>query len=433
MKILRLSLSNRLAILYCLWMACNGAVLNAQTASFENAPIHYQSAEVDDAISRLNKRLGNGDADLQFDDKHGYLSSVLENLKVPVSSQGLVFSKTSLQIQRITPSRPRAIYFNDDVYIGWVQNGDVIEIAATDANQGPTFYTLRQRKSESPRFIRDQGQCIVCHASSRSQNVPGYLVRSVYPNRSGHPNYGSGTYTTNITSPFNERWGGWYVTGTHGKMRHMGNKTFRENERSSDLNDGANRTTLDGLVETKPYLSGHSDLVALMVLEHQTQMHNAITFSNYETRQALHQSYSMNKLLERDPKHVSDVAKRRIDSAVERVLEHLLMCEEFRLADSVAGSSSFAEQFGSVGPRDSKQRSLRDLDLKTRLFRYPCSFLIYSESFIRLPKQVKEPIVERLNQILKGENESKAFSHLTPELRAEILEILQETHEDFRV
>ena len=128
-------------------------------------------------FSRLNKRLGNGDADLQFDDKHGYLSSVLENLKVPVSSQGLVFSKTSLQIQRITPSRPRAIYFNDDVYIGWVQNGDVIEIAATDANQGPTFYTLRQRKSESPRFIRDQGQCIVCHASSRSQNVPGYLVR----------------------------------------------------------------------------------------------------------------------------------------------------------------------------------------------------------------------------------------------------------------
>jgi len=433
MKVLRLSLSNRFAVLYCLWMACNGAVLNAQTASFENPPINYPSAKVDDAISRLNKRLESGEADLEFDNEHGYLSSVMEHLKIPVSSQGLVFSKTSLQIQRITPSRPRAVYFNDDVYIGWVQNGDVIEVAATDANQGPTFYTLRQRKTETPRFIRDQGQCIVCHASSRTQNVPGYLVRSVYPSRSGHPNYGSGTYTTNITSPFNERWGGWYVTGTHGKMRHMGNATFRENERSPDLNDGANRKTLNGLVDTKPYLSGHSDLVALMVLEHQTQMHNAITFANYETRQALHQSYSMNKLLERDPKHVSDVAKRRIDSAVERVIEHLLMCEEFRLADTVAGSSSFAADFTSIGPRDSKQRSLRDLDLKTRLFRYPCSFLIYSESFMGLPKHVKEPIVERLNQILKGEKESKAFSHLTPELRAAILEILQETHEDFRV
>lgn len=411
----------------------NGKSLHAQTASFEKPPINYQSAKVDDAVTRLNKRIANGEVKLGFNSDHGYLKSVLESLKVPVSSQGLVFSKTSLQIQRISPSRPRAVYFNDEVYVGWVQNGDVIEIAATDAKQGPTFYTLTQRESESPMFVRDQGQCIVCHASSRTQNVPGYLVRSVYPNRSGHPNYGSGTFTTNITSPFSERWGGWYVTGSHGKMRHMGNATFRANERSPDFDDGANRRTLKGLVNTRPYLSSDSDLVALMVLEHQTQMHNAITFANYETRQALHQSYSMNKLLEREPKHVSEVAKRRIDSAANRVIEHLLMCDEFKLTDAVSGSSSFATEFEKLGPFDSKRRSLRELDLKTRLFLYPCSFLIYSDSFKALPEQVKRPIMERLLGILEGKNDSKTFSHLTLEMRNSILEILRETHDDFRL
>jgi hypothetical protein len=405
----------------------------AQSASFEKAPIDYQNAKVDDPVARLIARMNSGEFRLEYEKDHGYLKSVLAALDIPVESQTLVFSKTSMQIQRISPTRPRAIYFNDDVYAAWCQNGDVIEIAATDAQQGPTFYSLNQTLTNSPAFVRDQGQCIVCHASSQTQNVPGYLVRSVFPGRSGHPNYGSGTYTTDQTSPFSDRWGGWYVTGTHGDMRHMGNTIFRENQRTGDFEAGANRTTLEGLVSTRPYLSPHSDLVALMVLEHQTQMHNAITFANFETRQALHQSYSMNGILERDSDFLSESTRRRIAAAAENVVRHLLMCDEFQLTSPVAGTSGFTTAFMQRGEkkRDSQNRSLRELDLETRLFRYPCSYLIYSPSFDGLPVEVREPIMSRLCEILESGDDSGKYAHLSAATRRAILEILRDTKPEF--
>ena len=407
------------------------ARLLAQTASFEKPPIDYQNAKVDDAVTKLVAKMKTGEVRLNYDREHGYLKSVLQALEIPVSSQTLVFSKTSLQVEHISPHRPRAIYFNDDVYVGYVQNGGMIEIGATDAKQGPTFYAIKQEMSDSPTIIRDQGQCIDCHASSRTQNVPGYLVRSTFPNQSGHPNFGSGTYTTDQTSPFQQRWGGWYVTGTHGNMRHLGNTIFKDGERTDDLETGANRNTLEGLVSTKPYLSPHSDIVALMVLEHQTQMHNAITFANFETRQALYQSYCMNRILERDPDFVSESAQRRIKAAAENLVEHLLMCDEFPLTSPVAGTSKFATEFMQRGKRDSKNRSLRDLDLQTRMFKYPCSYLVYSESFDGLPDEVRRPSVARLIEILSGRDKSKTFAHLSAETRQAVLEILKATKPEF--
>lgn len=410
---------------------CLSSNLLGQTDNFELEPINYSTAEVNDAISELSEQIKSGEVKLEFDEEHGYLKSLLEILEIPVSSQTLVFSKTSLQVQRISPRRPRAIYFNDDIYVGWCQKGDIIEIAATDPKQGPTFYSLKQTPEDVPTIVRDQGQCIVCHATHRTQNVPGYLVRSVYANRAGRPNFGSGTFTTTQSSPFKKRWGGWYVTGTHGDMRHMGNTFFRENERSREQDSGANVTTLEEFFPTKPYLSGHSDLVALMVLEHQTQMHNAITFANFETRRALHQSKTMNKILGRAPDFVSDSAKRRISSAAENVVKHLLMCDEFPLENQVAGTSDFAKEFSARGKRDSKNRSLRDLNLAQRTFQFPCSYLIYSPSFKELPREVHELIMSRLVEVLTGKDQSDEFQHLSADSRIAILEILRETLPDF--
>ena len=182
------------------------------------------------------------------------------------------------------------MYFNDDVYVGWVQNGDVVEISAADPQLGAVFYTLRQEQAERPKIVRDRGQCIVCHASSRTSGVPGHLVRSVYADKSGQPFFGSGTFTTDHRSPFKERWGGWYVTGTHGKQRHMGNviSTDRDRPEDLDMEAGANITDLSDHVNTSPYLSPHSDIVALMVLEHQSRMHNLITRANFEAKSAHH-------------------------------------------------------------------------------------------------------------------------------------------------
>ncbi|WP_442512087.1 hypothetical protein SH528x_001198 [Novipirellula sp. SH528] len=408
-----------------------GGNANAQRDSFEGPPINYLTAPTNDPVTQLAAKVEAGEIKLSYDQKHGYLKSVLEALEVPVSSQTLVFSKTSLQLRRITPHRPRALYFNDDVYVGWCQRGDVIEFAATDAKQGAMFYTLSQTQDGPPKFVRDRGQCLTCHASSRTQNVPGYLVRSVFADSGGQPILGSGTYNTDQTSPFEERWGGWYVTGTHGDMRHMGNITYEEDDTDGDREAGANRESLEGIVSTEPYLSPHSDLVALMVLEHQTQMHNAIAAANYETREAIHQSYQMNEFLERAPDHLSESALRRIASSAERVVHHMLMCDEFALTSPVQGTSTFVEDFSAKGIRDSGGRSLRDLDLNTRLFRYPCSYLIYSDAFDNLPEQVRSTIIDQLTAILENKVDEPEFAHLTPAMRSEILAILRQTKPEF--
>jgi hypothetical protein len=407
------------------------AVVTLAQTDFEGPPIHYLTAEVNDPVSQLAAKLAQGKVSLDYDAEFGYLPAVLNALDVPVSSQTLVFSKTSLQLNRISPRRPRALYFNDDVYVGYCQRGDVLEFATTDAKQGATFYTLKQDREGTPAFVRDRGQCLSCHASNRTQNVPGYLVRSVFADRAGQAILGSGTFTTDHKSPFEQRWGGWYVTGTHGKMRHMGNTTFVDNSREPhDLESGANVLSLDGIVATQPYLSPHSDLVALMVLEHQTQMHNAIAAANYETRAAIHQSYQMNELLEREEGHISDSAHRRIDAVADRVVRYLLMCDEFVLQDPVSGTSEFANEFQARGIRDPKGRSLRDLDLQTRLFRYPCSYLIHNAAFDGLPEQVRNRIASKLLAVLEGSDRSPDFKHLEPSIRKEILEILAATKPD---
>lgn len=399
---------------------------------FESEPINYNTAPLSDRVHQLAKSFASGDTSLEYDDRHGYLRAILDSLDVPVSSQVLVFSKTSFQLRRITSQRPRAVYFNDDVYVGWVQGGDVVEISSADPQQGAIFYTLRQEKSSKPNIVRDRGQCIVCHASSRTSGVPGHLVRSVFADRSGQPFFGSGTFTTDHRSPFKERWGGWYVTGTHGDLRHMGNVvvTNRDRPEELDVDDGANVTQLTDRVNTEPYLSPHSDIVALMVLEHQTRMHNLITRANFDTRSALHYDEVMNKAMDRPAGHRSESALRRIDSAAEKLVGYMLFADEFQLTDKVKGSSKFAEEFSARGPRDSQGRSLRDFDLSTRLMKYPCSYLIYSKPFGGLPNIVKERVFQRLFDVLTGNEQSKAFEHLSAADRRAILEILRETKGD---
>ena len=92
------------------------------------------------------------------------------------------------------------------------------------------------------------------------------MVRSLYTAPSGQPHFGARTFVTDHSSPFSERWGGYYVTGTHGSMRHMGNTVIPLDQptRDFDYHAGANLTRLDGLIDTDDYLSPHSDLVACL-------------------------------------------------------------------------------------------------------------------------------------------------------------------------
>ncbi len=420
--------------LCCLFFAVFAiAEARAQT-DYEKEPINYYTAPVNDPVQRLQQAIEAGERELQWDTKSGWLPSILESLEVPVSSQTLVFSKTSLQLTRINPMRPRALYFNDDVYVGWVQQGDVLEISAVDPQQGAIFYTVAQERQpgKQPAIKRDQGHCAVCHASSRTENVPGFLVRSVFPGRSGTPLYGLGTKATDHSTPLEERYGGWYVTGTHGSMRHLGNSIASDSRRPPiDTAEGANLTSLSDRVDSDPYLTDSSDIVALLVLEHQAKMHNLITRANYEARRCVHQDKVMNRLLEREENHQSDSSKRRIAAAGDDLLRYMLFVDEYPLSSPVKGTSDFQHDFESAGIRDAKGRSLRQFDLQTRLFKYPCSFLIYSESYRGLPDSIRDYVENRLAEILSGRDASEDFASIDASSKTALREILSDTLDGF--
>jgi hypothetical protein len=388
-----------------------------------------QQAERPSTAAELAQRIQREKAVLKYDENYGYLASLLRQLQVPVSSQTLVFSKSSFQLSQISPEMPRAIYFNDDVYIGWVNHGQFIEIAEVDPQTGPIFYKLEQEDAPSPAIQRETEECLVCHDTFQANSpVPRLLMLSVLPNRDGNA-LKAAALITNDQSPLRERWGGWYVTGTHGKQQHLGNTLVRTRAEDiddmrkfigqMDLTSGGNVTDLSSKFNIKEYLSPHSDIVALMVLGHQTHVHNMITSGVYEIRDAISQGFAGQKL--------TDAVK----DAGERIARAMLFVGEARLTEPVHGTSRFAEEFVQRGPRDSQRRSLRDLDLQRRLLRYPLSYLIYSKSFDAMPGDLKEYVHRRIREVLTGEDNSPDFQHISQDDRAAILEILRETKPGF--
>ena len=425
--IIRLILLSIPAILFSLLLMAQSSFV----LPLDDDIIQYSAAPKDDPIAKLQERINRGEVHLEYVQPQGYLLSVLKELQIPLSSQVLVFSKTSFQQHLISPDAPRALYFNDDVYIGWVQGGDVVEASSVDPEKGAMFYTLDQRKSATPKFVRRE-ECIQCHASPNTLGVPGHIVRSVYPDKQGIPQLQAGSFRTDDTSPFKERWGGWYVTGTHGSQRHMGNNivTDKDHPDNLDLDLGANVTNLSKLVDLAPYARPHSDIVALMVLEHQVRMHNLLTRANWETRMAISQQEAMNRALGLPLGQLSDATRRRINGTVESMLKYMLFSEEAKLLEPVKGTSGFEEEFVKTGPRDRNGRSLRDFDLKTRLFRYPCSFLIYSQAFDSLPTLAQEQAYRRLWEVLTGQDKSKDFASLSSSDREAIYRILLDTKQN---
>jgi hypothetical protein len=412
------------------------AIAFAGVPDYEQPPIGYSSAVTNDSVAPIGAAVNRGEPVLQHESKRGYLKSLLRELKISPSSQTLVFSKTSFQRDHISPRHPRAIYFNDDTYVGYVPGGDVIEIASTDAKLGTTFYTIDQ--TPSPKVVRQTENCLQCHGESMTRGVPGLLMRSVFSDANGLPILSAGTYTTSHESPWSERWGGWYVTGNTGGQKHMGNTISREQESAEPqpIEPAANdRDTLPPDVNAAAYLTPHSDVVALMVLEHQVEAHNRITRAAHGTLRALRDEKIMSDALGEatKPGVHSDSTLGRIKSSCEPLVEYLLFAGEPALAAPVTGSSTFASEFSQRGPRDAHGRSLRDFDLKSRLFRYPCSYLIYSSSIDGLPDEAKDYLHRRLWEVLSGKDaDNKAFAHLSSADRAAIAEILRETKPQVR-
>jgi hypothetical protein len=429
------------------------AVRNQGYMPFADEPINYRSEDLSDPVAKLEKQVEKGEATLEWEGQYGYLKSVLKLLKVPVESQTLVFSKTSFQYPKISADHPRALYYNDDIYVGKVHDGKAIEIVSFDARQGAIFYLLDEHKVDKPAFQRAELDCTQCHIAAGTRGIPGVLLRSVYPNTSGTLVPGAPTYITDQDSPVAERWGGWYVSGKPGDPAlSMANAAIAES--ATAPTPGQNDPSARKLVplasqqayQVTDYLFPGSDAVALLVLAHQTQMHNLITLTNYKTRIAL---YNLNKQaadaqtagsaakvvpVSQDTSaagaSVPDATRRQFERAAEQLLRYLLFANEAPLTgldpQSLA-ASPFAKEFAARGPRDSKGRSLRDFDLNQRIFRYPCSYLIYSDAFDAIPEPAKSYVYHRLLQILTGQDQGDDFARLSAQDRRAVLEIVLET------
>jgi hypothetical protein len=371
--------------------------------------IAYGRAEARDSAAVLARRLDLGEVELPFDRRTGYLRGVLEQLDIPVESQVAVYSKTSLQSAIVSPANPRVIYFNDATAVAWMPGG-FIEIASQDPQQGTRFYMLPQ--APGAQLFADN-RCLGCHHSVAAGGVPGLLVRSIPTAADGALLPWLGNATPDHRTPLEERWGGWYVTGAHGRRHHLGNLKL-SNRRAQALPAwSADRAleTLAGEIDTDKYLSPHSDAVALLVFEHQATAMNLLTRTGWLSRIASHDKRS---------------ASPDVEAAVAELVDYFLFVGEAPL-DGVRGTSGYAEYFSARGPRDSRGRSLRDLDLRTRLLRYPCSYMIYSAAFDALPDDIRERVYRRLKGVLSGEEAAAKYAHLSAADRQAILDILRET------
>ncbi len=378
--------------------------------ALDNPVIGYRDDTGHDRVIELDRKLDKGAVKLDYSANGlSYLPAVLKALDVNVDSQVLVFSKTSTQASKINPLAPRAIYFNDDVQVGFVRNGDVLEFTALDPIAGVKTYTMDIERAAKPGFGRRE-DCLLCHMGGITFGVPGLMVASVHPAQTERERHGS-SFVTDQRTPLKERWGGWYVTGTTGSQRHLGNNP----NLMDPLHPGAaagdetqNVTKLDGRFDISKYPAPTSDLVALMTLEHQARMTNFLVRIGWDGRD-----------VKTDP--------TTLNQEIEEMLTYMLFADEEPLTEPVSGVSTFSKTFPQRGPKDRQGRSLRDFDLKTRLFRYPLSYMIYSAAFDALPDVVKQRVGKRLGEILTGADTSKTFARLTPEDRKAILGIVRET------
>jgi hypothetical protein len=378
-------------------------------ADIDHPAIGYQATPPTDPVAQLARRIEAGSASLTYDEKTGYLPSLLRALDIPVASQLAVFSKTSLQRPLISPQNPRAVYFNDAVMVAWPRGG-FIEIAAHDPQQGVMFYMLPQQPDQ-PLILR-RNQCLSCHHSYATLGVPGMLVRSIVTGSGGEAMPFLGNYVVDDRSPLEERWAGWFVTGSSGNGRHLGNQ-MPPATRDLDAQVVPKATSVAAFPDAlNGYLSPQSDVVAHLVFDHETRLINLLTRAGWETRLA-------------EAEHGNAAAAA--DRGTHELVDALLFVDETKLPDGITGSPDFSAGFSARGPMDTKGRSLRTFDLRGRLMRYPCSFMIYSDAFDALPSRVRDAVYARLWSVLSGQEKDARYGRLSAADRTAIIEILRDT------
>lgn len=364
-------------------------------------------APVADPVAELKS----SKARLTFEPETGYLKSLLKELKIDPSSQILVWSKSSLQAEKIDRKNPRAIYFNSDTYVGFIPGASLIEVMSVHPTKGVIFYKILNTKGSAAKIEEEDLQCMRCHGGRSRGVVPQLFVESSFVSENSYPRPFSPTRRVRPNTALKERWGGWFVTGTHGAERHMGNSIATGSDEKPVINKekGANLTDLRKLVDTRKYLTPHSDIVALLVAEKQMHVQNMISQASLDLQ-----------TFDRDDAE-----------SCEDVVRALLCVGEAKFKGPIKGTSSFADVYSKSAPTDSKGRSLSQLDLNSRILKFSCSPLIYSPTFDAIPERGRRIIGKRFAEILTGQDKSGNFDHLSELTKSTLLEILKETKPEF--
>lgn len=396
--------------------------LQSQTWNdFETPPHNYWSVPPQDQVTRLHARLEKGEISLPAGtDPKVFLKAYLEALNVPASSQLLVFSKSALQRNVVSGLNPRALYFNEDTYVGWIPGG-LIEVTGIDPVLGGIFYIFSPPDEKKPIPLLDRREsCLGCHAGGPTSFLPGLMVRSLHTQEDGRSLGDASPHNGGHHTPFEKRWGGWYVTGAPPEMKHLANLySARE---TPDTPSGP----LERIMPPGTHLSAGSDVLPLMLHDHQCMAVNALMEANYRIRVGLHKSKGDAPVASRA---IPTDAMQMAEKQAAKLVRFLLFTDEARLPAPVAGDPAFRRDFAAGAKKDHAGRSLKDFAPGNHIMRYRCSYMIYSAAFRGLPDAFQKMVFKALRSALSGDTE--AGKHLPSAERAAIHKILEETLPDY--
>jgi hypothetical protein len=393
----------------CLLATCGGEAAETRPGIYN--PLHeYDTQAPDDRFTRFLAAWDAGQKPaIDTSGDLAFLRSLLKELEVPVSSQMLVFTATSLQKGLISARNPRALYFNDDTYVGFVPRGR-IEVISLDPKLGGIFYIFHRLQPGRRPIARRSSECMNCHAPRHMDHIPGLVVESVIPGFTGGGERAFRREQSGHGVPLGDRFGGWHLTGTGEAMPQNWSNLLllRKNGEVKELpNPPGERCDLTR------YPLPTSDLLAQLVHEHQIGFVNRALQAGYRYRE-------LAAAVSADEAAIAELAAP--------LSRYLLFADEVPLAPGMLGDSPFAADFVGAGKRDSGGRSLRDLDGQTRLLRHRCSYMIYSPAFGGLPTPLRQRVLRGLDSAL---NDAKAESHLPAAERVAVRQILVETLPEF--
>jgi hypothetical protein len=385
-----------------------------RNVDLEAAPFNYFDRVTNDRFAKVRAEIETGRATLDRSGEMPFLASLLRALEIPESSQMLVLSTTSLQLSLISPSNPRALYFNEDTYVGFVPGGRV-EIISIDPELGGIFYIFDIPKNDHPLAVDRSRRCMNCHSGSEAGYVPGLVIKSVVPGRRGGSLDAFRIDQTGHGIPLVERFGGWYLTGKHGLTNHWANAIGRPGTgeiMEKDILVPGERFAFSR------YLAGTSDILPQLVHEHQAGFVNRALRLSYAARVILHT---------RPGEHPREMT-RSLEPHLQELVSYILFADEASLPAGIQGDAAFATDFRRNRRMNKDGLSLRDLDLTSRLFQYRCSYMVYSPLLDGLPAIVKEEVFTRLKDALRGGSDGK---HIPVSEKEAIRSILRGTHSRF--